>query len=203
MKLLCVLSFSLFLLSLPAIVEGKEPIVFSYAQGESIIDAMMPNAEDIIESFTKSNSDSIQKFDYVFNKFGPIQILDETDLAKANSEVDHLGYVRKYCGLVLSTGILKDRDSFKSPLVELVMMTDHFSPVKVILPFKSSSSMGMDKKTLDYYSSKYSGKIICADNIVIGNITEGGINYILPYNYDLNKNILESDHSDVDYIQVF
>lgn len=201
MKALYTLPFSLFLLT--SVAEGKDPTFLSYGHGESTLDVMMPNTEDITEKFLKSVPDSIQKLEYVSNKFKPTQILDKTDLTKANNQINNLGYLRKYCGIVMGAGIAKYRSSYKSPLVQLVMMTDHFSPVKVTLPFRSSSNMGMNKKTLDYYSSKYIGKTICTDKVIVSTIVEGGINYILPHDYELKKNILESDHTDNNYIQIF
>lgn len=203
MKLLCMVSFSFLILSLSSVVEGKEPTTFSYAKGESIIDAMTPNAEDITEKFTKSYPDTNQKLEYVFDKFSPIQILDNVDLVKANSEVNRLGYVRKYCGIVMNASLMKDRSSLKPPLVQLIMMTYPFSPIKVIIPFRSAKNMEMDKKTLDYYSSKYSGKVICADKIIVGNLIEGGINYILPHNFDSDKDLMETNHTDTEYVQIF
>lgn len=203
MKSLRVLSFLIFLLSLSFVVEGKEPTTFSYAKGVNTIDAMIPNSEDITEKFIKSYPDSTKKLEYIFSKFFPIQILDNVDLLKAEGEINRLGYVRKYCGLVMSTSIMKDRSSLRSPLVQLVMMTDHFSKIKVTIPFRSSNNMKMDKQTLDYYSDKYSGKVICADKIIVGSLIDGGINYILPHNFDLDKDLLQTDHTDTDYIQIF
>ncbi|MBB3107965.1 hypothetical protein FHS24_002501 [Psychrobacter luti] len=203
MKSVFVLSFSLLILSLSSVVEGREPTTFSYAKGDRFIDAMIPNAEDITENFAKAYPDIDQRLEYVFDQFSPIQILDNVGLVKANNEVNKLGYVRKYCGIVMSASLMKDRSSLKPPLVQLVMMTAPFSPIQVTLPFRSSKNMKMDKKTLDYYSNKYGGKVICADKIIVGNLIEGGINYILPHNFDSDKDLIETNHTDKDYIQIF
>ena len=198
---LALCSFILFTSS--AVASQKEPTAFSYNNGETTIDGLMPNSEDVTERFTKSSPDSMQKMESVFNKFKPTPIFDESGLAKASKETDRLGYVNKYCGIVMATTLVKDRSSYKPPVVQLVMMTDHFSPVKVTLPFRSSSNMKMDKQTLNYYAEKYSGKFICTDKVIVFNIIEGGISYILPYNHDLNQTPLKSNHTDINFIQIF
>lgn len=203
MKLPYLVLCSLAFFTSSAVAAQREPIVFSYDDGETTIDGLMLNTEDVTEKFIKSSPDAMQKMKYVLNKFKPIQILDESDLVKASKETERLGYIKKYCGLVMATTLVKDRSSYRPPVVQLIMMTDHFSPVKTTLPFRSSSNMKMDLQTLDYYAEKYSGKVICIDKVIVVHIIEGGINYILPYNHDLNQTPLRSNHTDINYIQIF
>lgn len=192
-----------FSFSLSSLVHSAEPTALSFTSGERSISMLLPDVSAMSSRFSQSSTEFTQKIDYVMAKFKPLLILDEAGLLKAYNEISASGYVQHYCGAVMGLALVSDANSTKPPVVQLIMMTSHTSPVKLTLLFRASDTMLLDSSTLNYYFDKFSGQVICAEKVVLLSLTDGGINFMVPYGYKFGKAILDMEAIHDDYIQVF
>ena len=196
MKFLCLL-----LLLFCSDVLAEQSLTFSLLDSEGeTINVLVPNT---VTDFQSNSSDSEIALGLVFKKFDPFFVLDEAGLLKARNELAKSGYMKTYCGGVLGLNLMSTKDSSKPPLVQLVMMTLPFSTVKLTLPFRAPTGMTMSDSTAKYYSDRYVGNVVCVHGVTLVNLVEGGINYIVPYYYSSDDNILDITYTDDSYLQVF
>lgn len=167
--------------------EGETMMLFSHNEYGSIFDTLSPNAEEASKIFSKN----LSKKNYDYNGPRITYINDNNDIYNTNSEIKEFGYIRRFCGIVRDVKISQFRELTQPPLVSLVIM----SSAQVMVPFRSSSHMELNKKTLDYYTNSYLGKEICVNKAGILKSYDREINYIIPYTYDQSLLDINYDES--------